>query len=199
MATVEPRVAAAIAHARHLLEDGLPGWLAYHDLAHTTELVAPAAEDLGRAAGLDDRQLGLLAVAAWFHDVGFVERYADNEPIGAELAATTMAGLGFSPHDVEEVADAILATALPQSPTTELGRLLCDADLSVLGTERFAERDAGLRTELAHEGQDLDDDAWSRRQLAFLESHDWWTEAARARWAATKAAHVVAVRAQLEA
>ena len=190
MDALEPAVVEAIAIARRRLEEELPEWLRYHDLAHTSEFVAPDAELLGRAAGLGDHALGLLVIAAWFHDVGFVERYEDNEVLGVQVASEVLVELGFSPEDVTEVAAAISATRLPQNPTTKLGELLCDADLSVLGSPRFAERDAGLHAELAHEGATIDEQAWARRQLAFLEGHSWFTDEAAARWDRPKAEHV---------
>jgi predicted metal-dependent HD superfamily phosphohydrolase len=194
MGALEPAVVEAIAIARERLEDGLPDWLRYHDLAHTTEFVAPDAELLGRAVGLDDHELGLLLVAAWFHDVGFVERYEDNEVLGVAIATEALEGLGFDPDDVAAVAAAIWATRLPQVPTTVLGELLCDADLSVLASTRFLERDAGLHAELAHEGKAGDEQDWARRQLAFLESHSWFTEAAASQWGERKAENVAALR-----
>ena len=194
MDAYEPVVVEAVAIARERLEAGLPGWLRYHDLSHTAEFVAPDAELLGRDAGLDAHALGLLLIAAWYHDVGFVERYEDNEVLGVEIATAVLQDLGFPPDDVGAVTAAIWATRLPQAPTTELGRLLCDADLSVLGSPRFAERDAGLHAELVHEGTTLDDQEWSRRQLAFLESHSWFTDQAASRWDAAKAEHIVELR-----
>ena len=116
---------------------------------------------------------------------------------GVELATGVLGGLGFSAEDVDAVAAAIWATRLPQAPTTELGRLLCDADLSVLGSPRFAERDIGLLAELAHEGATLTGQEWSRRQLAFLEEHRWFTEEAASRWDGPKAQHIADLRRRI--
>ena len=52
----------------------------------------------------------------------------------------------------------------------------------------------GLHAELVHEGTTLDDQEWSRRQLAFLESHSWFTDQAASRWDAAKAEHIVELR-----
>ena len=199
MDEIEPAAVAAIAIARTRLEHELPGWLRYHDLAHTAEFVAPGAELLGRAAGLDAHALSLLVVAAWFHDVGFVERYEENEGLGVAIAGEVLATLGFADEDIAAVGAAIWATHLPQTPTTELGALLCDADLSVLGSPRFFERDAGLLEELSHEGATMDEATWGQRQLAFLEDHSWFTEAARSAWDEGKDDNVAALRARVGA
>ena len=69
------------AHVRALLKDELPSNLLYHDLDHTVELVVPAADRIAAAMGVDDRTAVLARTAAWFHDVGFIERYDDNEEL----------------------------------------------------------------------------------------------------------------------
>ena len=58
-------------------------------------------------------------------------------------------------------------------------QILADADLDVLGREDFPTKDAALRNELAAQGQDYTELAWNASQLQFLQTHRYFTAAAR--------------------
>jgi uncharacterized protein len=189
-----PDLDAAVAEARRRLTDGLPGWLRYHDLAHTEVYVAPAAAQLA-----DDLELGplervLVLTAVWYHDLGFVERYEENESVAVDAAVHALPELGYSAAAIGQVTDAIWATRLPQTPHSTIAEVVCDADLFVLGTDAFFPREAALRQEMAHAGVEWTDAEWDRRQIAFLEAHRYFTPAARARNDAGKAANLEALR-----
>ena len=72
-----------------------------------------------------------------------------------------------------------MATQLPQSPRTLLEQIVADADLDVLGREDLATRNQALRDELAASGTQISDEGWLASQLQLLESHHYWTAAAR--------------------
>jgi uncharacterized protein len=194
VAMTEHEAARAAAAARHMLESRLPSWLRYHDLAHTAELVVPAAELLAADENLDDDDRRSAVTAAWFHDTGFVERYEDNEEMAAGAAEEELVRVGVDVDTIALVTGAILATRLPQRPVGIVAEIVCDADLFVLGTERFFERDARLREELAASGTTYADAAWDERQLSFVERHRYFTAAARRRNDPTKAANARELR-----
>ncbi len=195
----EPDFLGAQAHARRRLETELPAWLLYHDLEHTVGLVAPAAALLADDVGLDSVGRGLVVTAAWFHDIGFVERYDENEVVALRVAREALPGFGFTPEQVEAVVVAIWATRIPQEPDSLLAEVLCDADLFVLGVDRFTEREVALREELELTGVVETDDEWNARQLRFLEEHRYFTDAARRRNDAGKEQNVAMVRSRLAA
>jgi uncharacterized protein len=76
---------------------------------------------------------------------------------------------------------------------------MCDADLFLLGSDRFASREQALRTELAHAGRAFSDAEWDRNQLQFLGAHRYFTQSARASNDATKAANLEMLRNRLAA
>jgi uncharacterized protein len=190
-------VDAAIAYVRQRLSEELPAWLSYHDLEHTEGLVVPAARGLADALGVDGRDLDLLVTAAWFHDLGFTVRYEANEDDSMAMAAELLPTFGYSTEDIDVVLGIISVTRLPQQPTTLLQEIMCDADLFVLGTDRFRERELRLREELAHAGSIYSDVSWERFQQEFVERHRYFTEAARASNDAAKAANLREVKARL--
>src|SRR5262245_36481544 len=126
-------LARARAYALARLEDELSPALCYHSLAHTRDDVAPAVERLAAAEGVAGEALLLLRTAAYFHDLGFVERRDDHEAIGARIAREALPCFGYRPPQIALVEGMIMATRMPQAPRTSLERILADADLDVCG------------------------------------------------------------------
>ena len=166
-------------YALHRLEHELSPALLYHGIAHTHDEVVPAVERLAGLEGIRGESLSLLLTAAWFHDIGYVEQATHHELIGARIAVQALPSFGYSEGEVEIVRWAILATALPQSPTSLLEEILADADLDVLGREDFMQRNKDLRAELALLGKEFTDEEWYTRQIQFVEEHQYFTPSAR--------------------
>lgn len=171
----------AIAHALHRLRDELPAALIYHSPWHTEGDVMPAADRLARDEGVDEAARRLLAVAAAYHDIGYIEKAEGHELIGLRVVAETLPRFGFDPPRIERIQGLILATRLPQRPNDRLEEILADADLDGLGREDFAERSEALRREMAVLGESVAPEEWARRQLEFLRAHRYFTAVARAR------------------
>lgn len=165
-------------YALHRLEQELSPKLTYHGITHTRDDVVPAAESLAGMEGIQGESLYLLLTAAWFHDLGFIEQPLYHELISARIAVQVLPGFGYSTEQIEIVRWAILATALPQSPTTLLEEILTDADLDVLGRDDFMSRNGNLRRELAFFGKDYSDMEWYMGQLKFVETHTYFTASA---------------------
>ena len=64
-----------------------------------------------------------------------------------------------------------MATKIPQSPTTLLGRILADADLDYLGRTDFFGIGNKLKWELSATGSVMTGKEWNDRQLDFMEKH----------------------------
>jgi uncharacterized protein len=128
--------------------------------------------------GIRSEELLLLRTAAWFHDVGFVERRRDHEQVGVQIMAAALPHFGYDAAQITCLAGMIMATRLPQTPRSFLEELLADADLDNLGTESFLQRNEDLRLELAANGELTTSKQWYRNQLVFLQSHHYWSAAA---------------------
>lgn len=161
------------------LKDELPPSLVYHDLAHTQDNVLPAAARLAALTGINDTDLLLLRTAALFHDFGYVEQYDGHEAVGVRIATETLPGFGYSPDHIQDITEIIMATKMPQTPKGLLGELLADADLDVLGRDDFMGKNHCLRLELEAQGVYHTNEEWDNNQINFLESHSYFTRAAR--------------------
>ena len=176
MSTID--FAGARAHALKQLECDLDPTLVYHNIVHTRDDVLPMIDILA-ARTMPPHVLELLRTAASFHDVGFVEQYADHEAASIRIAHETLPRFGFDRDQITIIEGIIAATRLPQSPHTHLERIMADADLGILGQAAFPERNAALRAEMARHIGPVSDRAWYEEQVAFLHTHRYWTPAAR--------------------
>ena len=192
-----PDVERAQRYALERLERDLPATLAYHGVQHTRDGVVPAAEQLGRALGLDEDELLLVRTAAWFHDLGFVAQRQDHEATSVRIAAGVLPRFGYSPSQIDAIAGMIMATRLPQAPRSLLEQVLADADLTTLGRDDFMAHNMALRAELAAFGEHVADADWYASQLRFLEQHRYWTAPARSALDACKQRNVELLRARL--
>lgn len=175
----QPDVQGAIEYARRRLALELDPELVYHSYTHTFDDVLPAAMRLAELYHLNQHEANLVAIAAAFHDVGWVIQGIEHERISANIASRTLPAFGFSQEDIERIYGMIMATRLPQTPHNLLEEIIADADLDVLGRDDFWPRNVDLRNEVSRNGIQLTDEEWYTRQLRFLESHRYWTEAAQ--------------------
>jgi uncharacterized protein len=175
----EPDFEQARRYALLRLEQELDPALCYHSIAHTRDEVVPAAERLAALEGFGGEDLMLLRTAAYFHDIGFLERRAGHEAAGVRIAAAALPKFGYSPAQVAAIGQLIIATRLPQAPATPLAAILADSDLDMLGREDFLLLNRMLRIELDAFELAVNDAAWYRQQAAFVRDHYYWTASAR--------------------
>lgn len=167
-------------YAEGRLENELSSKYVYHCVGHTRDEVVPAVQTLAAMEGIRGRSLRLLLTAAWFHDLGYVEKPYYHELISARIAVQVLPSFGYDRYEVEVVRWAILATALPQWPQNRLEQVLVDADLDVLGQNNFMERNADLRREFHLLDRESTDWKWYTGQIKFVEGHQYFTASARA-------------------
>lgn len=165
-------------YARTRLERELDSRLSYHSLTHTADDVVPAATRLAAIAELSEEQAMLLITAAWYHDLGHIQQYAEHELISVRIATEVLPTFGYTSAHIECVIGMILATRLPQLPANQLEALLADADLDSLGRADFLETSRALQNELAARGLVTSDLGWYEQQRRFLVRHRYHTRIA---------------------
>jgi uncharacterized protein len=195
---IEADFEGARAYALARLAAELPETVTYHSLRHTRDDVVPAAERLAHAEGVNGEELLLLRTAAYFHDLGFVVRREEHEQAGAEIAAQVLPTFGYTPEQVEKICRMIMATRIPQSPTTLPEQILADADLDTLGSEHFWKQSEKLRAENEAFDGPMSDLQWYTTQVTFIENHRYWTASARALRESRKQEHLAQLRKLLE-
>ncbi|HOU41173.1 MAG TPA: HD domain-containing protein, partial [Promineifilum sp.] len=159
----------------------LPAHLTYHSLHHTRDDVLPACLRLADVSGIPEADVLCLATAAAYHDIGFLYSYAEHEAHGIALARAVLPGFGYSDSQIDTISALIAATRMPQTPTTPLAQLLCDADLDVLGRDDFWDLNRKLLAETARYGRNgtVSEEEWLGEQMRFLQRHVYFSTAAR--------------------
>jgi predicted metal-dependent HD superfamily phosphohydrolase len=161
------------------LKTELPTKLFYHGIPHTTD-VLNAVEQIAKSEKIDDaKTLILLRTAALFHDSGYIIRYEANEPLGCDIARTTLPTFGYDEAAIESICEMIMSTAIPQTPKNKLEMILCDADLDYLGRNDFDSISNKLRNELSAHGKSFTDMEWVKFEISFLEKHEYFTSSER--------------------
>jgi uncharacterized protein len=181
----------------HLGQELSPG-LFYHGLPHTCDDVVPAAQIFADGEQIHGEALYLLLSAAWFHDFGFIETRTGHEAVGARTAAQVLPGFGYNQAEIHIIQGIIMATVVPQAPTTILERIMADADLDVLGRDDYWITNDNLRRELAFFGRGYTDFEWYSSQLKFLETHTYFTATARRLRTAGQSKNAIELRQKLE-
>lgn len=123
-----------------------PSHLQYHVLQHTHEVIFFTIL-LSLVQGLSEKEIELLAIAAAYHDIGYVVRDANNEVIGALMARESMKRFGYHFDEARDVASWIMDTQLKligrqlqQSASTTFSSVLTDADIANFGLPNFFEK-----------------------------------------------------------
>lgn len=176
----KPDFEAARDYALQVLETQLPDNLIYHSIEHTRDGVVPTADRLAEMEGVSKEDRLLVLTAAYYHDLGHIEGYAEHEQTSIRIAEQTLPGFNYSPEQISVVRDIIHATKMPQSPTNLLQKIIADADLDILGRNDYFKRNIDLRYEFqtvrGHLYTDLE---WYTSQVQLLETHRYFTDSAR--------------------
>ena len=101
------------------LERELPQHLTYHNLGHVLD-VLNAVEQHISVVDVSAENATLLRTAALFHDSGFTIQPEDHEALSCNIAKEALPNYGYSSLQIEQICGMIMATRIPQSPTTPL-------------------------------------------------------------------------------
>jgi predicted metal-dependent HD superfamily phosphohydrolase len=174
-----------VAHlTEDLREDLLARWSESHRKHHTVTHLNEMLDAIGALAGAGlafDREA--VELAAWFHDAIYEIGRDDNEERSAELARELLTS---SPVR-DEVARLVLVTKTHTVADDDInGAVLCDADLSVLGSAplRYRAYAEAVRAEYADIPDDVFKPARAQVLTTLLDGPLFHTEPGRSRWEA---------------
>jgi predicted metal-dependent HD superfamily phosphohydrolase len=165
-----------------LREDLLARWSETHRRHHTVAHLHEMLDAIGLLAesGLEfDREA--VELAAWFHDAIYEVGRDDNEDRSAELALELLASSPIR----DEVARLVLVTKTHKVADNDVnGAVLCDADLSVLGSDalRYRTYAAAVREEYADVPDEVFKPARAQVLSSLLDGPLFHTAAGRDRW-----------------
>ena len=149
----------------------------FHNLDHT-EAVAEAASQMADYYQLNDEDRFVLMLSAWFHDTGYsAGKVEGHEEVSVQIATQFLQQHSVSDTIQQRVTSCIRATQMPQSPISQVEKILCDADLLHLSTEDFKAMNQLLKQErenlLEHK---ISKKEWRKGNIKFLQEHKYFTE-----------------------
>ena len=157
-----------------------PETMLYHNQSHTMDVVQ-AVETISRNINLEDEELEMATIAAWFHDTGFLKSIDNHEEESVSIATTFLRQNNYPKEKTEKVAECIRATHLKSNPDTAAARVLIDADFFHLSKKAYFERQNLLRKEWeVHHDKKFTDLEWYKENYSFLKNHEYLTEYGKA-------------------
>jgi hypothetical protein len=148
--------------------------LFYHNIEHTLD-VCERASEIGKQEQLSESDSKLLAIAAAYHDSGFLFQSDNHEHFSCEMVRQYLPQYNYSSTDIETICAIIMATKIPQNPKTHLEEILCDADLDYFGRADFSEIAERLYAELMANGSLISREEWNYIQYKFISTHNYFT------------------------
>lgn len=150
--------------------------LFYHNQQHTEDVLA-AATQIANHYQLNDHDFFIVQASAWFHDLGYMVDITDHEEKGIVIAEAYYRGHQLDEADIALITGCIRATKMPQSPTTALEQIICDADLFHLGQDDFFKKDKQLHQEIeALYQKEISKQEWRLKTIVFLQGHQYHTD-----------------------
>ncbi len=159
-----------------LLTTALAKNLHYHNLEHTA-FVVEASQQIGEALLLSREELDILAIAAWWHDTGYIKTVKGHEAESQVMAKAYLEEKALDEKIIKQVLGCIAATQIPQSPKNLLEEIICDADLAHLAARDFVARCRPLRKEWdLLSGKKMTEIEWLEVNQSFMSKHTYFTE-----------------------
>jgi predicted metal-dependent HD superfamily phosphohydrolase len=162
-------------YTEEILMTEIPSKFVYHDHYHT-ERVVDASQSIGKASGLSEDELEIVAIAAWFHDTGYRSGCNNHEKDSAKIAEEFLAKQEYPSEKIVKVVGCIMATQMPQKPKKLIEEVLCDADLHHLACSDYSKMSEKMRQEIEHiKGHKINAEDWNRMNLNFFKEHEYFT------------------------
>jgi len=179
-----------------VLEQNLSPQYCYHSVEHSIEVLRDSVS-YAFLDGISDKDLQLIAIAAAYHDSGFLLSAQNHEEESVRLVMEALSlEEVWSLEDQATISQIILDTKVVQPnekywkpPKHPLSRYVLDADVSNLGQSNFL-----YKTELICREIGAERDLFLRQALSFIERHRWYTLPAKQLLQSVKEQNIRALR-----
>ncbi|MCW3785115.1 adenylate/guanylate cyclase domain-containing protein [Plebeiibacterium sediminum] len=160
------------------LRQELPSSLKYHNVKHTID-VCTQVEVIGRAEGLNSKELLLVKTAALFHDTGYMVNPDKHEIQSARIAREILPKFNYSGSEIEAINQLIMATEMNVEPKLLMEKIIKDADLDYLGRADFIPLSEKLWEEVCYFNGKMTQREWNKKQYDFISKHVYYTNTAK--------------------
>jgi predicted metal-dependent HD superfamily phosphohydrolase len=147
----------------------------YHNIEHVKNVVS-LVEEIGENSGVNNEEIEILKIAAWFHDIGHLEIWEGHEEKSAAFAREYLLAENYPVEKINKITGCILATTVPHKPKNKLEKIICDADIAHVGSESFFAQSDLLKLELAkRKKKSISDIDWLNKNISFVERNNFYT------------------------
>ncbi len=166
-----------------LFKEQLPNTFLYHNYTHTKR-VLKSVNEIVKNSDISEKDANIVRLAALLHDTGYIKTREGHEEESVNIATEFLKENGVSDADINAVNACIMATKFKDLPTSELGKILRDADASHFGKDYFSEASEFLRKELEmQEVKNFSASEWLNENIDVLSSrHQYYTDYAVKNW-----------------
>ena len=167
--------------------------LSFHTLQHTMRVVQQV-EIIGKNEQLTEDEMDAVLIASWFHDVGYLVQLENHEEASMQILHSF-----FEEHPVSDSVAAmadrcIQATKRKNAPESMPEKVIVDADVSHIGSDRFISISKKLRKErISCQNKDIPALDYWRETLCFLKNQSFYTTFASEKYSATKDENLIQV------
>ena len=166
-----------------LFKQELPNTFVYHNYTHTKRVLKSAKEIIANS-NISEKESEIVQLACLLHDTGYIKTREGHEEESVKIATHFMEEHNASEEITKGVNQCIMETKFKDSPSTELGKIIRDADASHFGKDYFNEASEFLRKEL--ELQDVKTfsaNEWLNENIEVLSTkHQYYTDYALKNW-----------------
>lgn len=170
-----------------LFKEKLPNSFIYHNYNHTQRVVK-STKELIENSEINVKEEQALLLAAWLHDTGYTVKFAGHEEESVKIAKDFLKENEVEEDIIKMVEECILATKFDSTPTTNLEKIIKDADSSHLAKDYFLDTSEFLRQELQLLNiKNFSPVEWLEENiLLFTEKHKYLTDYAARNWKPNK-------------
>lgn len=166
-----------------LFKNELDHTFIYHNYTHT-ERVLRSVREIIENTDISEKDSEILQLAALLHDTGYTKTKDGHEEESVKIATRFLTDNNADAETIKAVNTCILATKFKDSPNTELGKIIRDADASHFGKKYFDEASEFLRKELEIQGvASYSPNEWLNENIKVLtKKHEFYTDYALKNW-----------------
>ena len=171
----------------NLLNNDLDRKYVYHNLMHTQRVVEKT-KTLLENLEVPENTAEDIEIAAWFHDIGFINVAENHEKESARIASKFLQTNNVAQQRIDAISTLILATKAGHQPKNDSEKIIMDADCAHLASKSFFEYTSLLRKEWELTGcKKVSDIDWIKENITFFsEQHQFYTEFAIKNWTKRK-------------
>ena len=152
--------------------------LYFHSFDHSLDVHRSACR-LNSMEEIGEFESKLIETAAIYHDAGMINTYLDHEEASVKIVRAILPRYEYTSEEIEIIESLIMVTTMPQAATTNLEKVICDADLDALGREDFFITSFQLQLEWKLYGiKSTTLTEWIRFEIDFMECHKYYTASA---------------------